>query len=167
MDRYAQRFDMLVSNLRSLVTPIREDLNLWRRRDLDDDKGRQILREKEEMALTALDRARSLALDEREGTQSIAKLTWEVADKLEEARKERIIAYLAELERLFAQGDPRYSKTEQLLRAFGPKFEAEQQTSDDVRLAALRAHLIEANPLDTWVVALIRVLDELGQVWAK
>lgn len=167
MARIEQRFGTLVHDLTNLVLPIREDLNTWRRCSLDEDTGREILRVNEDLAPTALARARALALDEGADIQSIAKLTWEAADRLAEESKERLIANLAELEKLFTPSDSRYGRAELLLHSFRPggNGDAAQKTSEDTRLATLRAQLTEANPLDTWFQALVKILEDIRQVW--
>jgi hypothetical protein len=169
MARFEQRFGALVHDLQNILLPIREDLNTWRRYDLDEDMGYEVLQANKELAPTALDRARMLALEDEEDAQSIAKLTWEVADRLEEGSKQGLVTSLAELEKLFAPGDPRYSQAERLLSTFAPvtNGSAAQKSLDDARLAALRAQLSEANPLDMWFQALVKVLDDLHRTWAK
>lgn len=170
MARYEERMGDLVHRLQGVLLPLRNDLDTWRRGKLDDQTGHEILRENKQQAPTALARVRSLVLDEGDGCQSIAALMWEVADKLDEGSKEALIGDLAELEKLFAESDPRYQRAAALLRAFAPEEhegDAQDEPAGETRLAALRAHLADANPLDIWFQALQTALANLRRAWAK
>lgn len=169
MARYEERLGDFVHRLQGILLPLRNDLDTWRRGRFDTKIGREILRENEQLAPTALARARALVFDEGAGRQSVAALVWEVVDKLDEGSKEAFIANLVELEKLFANNDPRYQRAAALLRDFAPEAQISngQEFADDSRLDALRAHLADANPFDVWFQALQTALTNLRQAWAK
>lgn len=167
--RCEEHFGALMHALQNLVLPIRNDLNTWRRYNLDTETGREILRANEEDAPILVARARELVLDDGTDTQSVVRLMWKLADNLDEERKDKLIADLAELEKLFTPSDSRYREVEQLLGIFGnsAQHNRSQEAADDARLAEIRARIKEADPLGTWFQALIAALGKLRQAWSE
>lgn len=169
MARYEERLGDLMHRLQAVLLPLRNDFDTWRRGRLDTKIGREILRENEHQAATALALARALVLEEGEGRQSVAALVWEIADKLDEGSKEALIADLAELEKLFTDSDSRYRRAAALLRDFAPVAQTDngQEPTDESRLDALRAHLADVNPVDVWFQALQTALSNLRQALVR
>lgn len=153
--RYDRQLESLTKELKAVLSSICKEFGVSR---VTDTTGEfQIPGDMEQTAHGALSRARQLVLDDREDSHSVFTLTWEVAEKVDEKKKEKLIAALAELEHLFSPNDLRYQQVESLLQSAEPEGERFPATNSD----APGSKVVNSNPLNTWCQAVLKSLSDL------
>jgi hypothetical protein len=152
--RYERQLDSLTKELEAILLPLcKEESNTGRLSDI------------EQSARGILTRARQLVLDDREESESVVTLTWEVAEKVNERKKEKLISALADLEKLFSQSDRRYQQVDSLLQSseHDPEVSASEEALPATSLDALRSKRGESDPLNMWCQAVFNALSDLRQ----
>lgn len=160
---YARRLENLTKELTSALSPLcREKL----RGVSSDSLARPEKFPGQQTAHAALTRARHMVLDEGNESDSIVSLVWEVADRVDEQKKERLISALAELEKLFSQTDPRYQAAVSSLEGseYEPEASGAEKTLSGRKLDGVRSKLAESDSLTTWCQAMFDVLAALRQI---